>query len=101
MDLLRSSPVPVQLVTGEFDPLTVPVPANPAIALPVVTVSGAGHYPQLSHSTRLADVLAETIAAPPLEPTGAGQTSTGRMSTRQTSTRPNSGPTDTVRTDGR
>ncbi|MCX5210259.1 alpha/beta fold hydrolase [Kitasatospora sp. NBC_00240] len=61
-ELLRSCPVPVRLVVGEHDPLTVAVPANPAIALPVVTVPGAGHHPQLSHPARLAEILAEFTA---------------------------------------
>ncbi|MFD7983287.1 alpha/beta fold hydrolase [Kitasatospora indigofera] len=86
-DLLRSCPVPVRLVVGEYDPLTVAVPANPAITLPAVTVPGAGHHPQLSHPDRLAEVLAElTNLAAPADPSATDPASTDPTSTNPTST---------------
>ncbi|GHH82701.1 bifunctional protein [Kitasatospora indigofera] len=86
-ELLRSCPVPVRLVVGEYDPLTLAVPANPAITLPAVTVPGAGHYPQLSHPDRLAEVLAElTNLTAPADPSATDPASTALTSTAQAST---------------
>ncbi|WP_329498895.1 alpha/beta fold hydrolase [Kitasatospora herbaricolor] len=88
-ELLRSCPVPVRLVAGEHDPLTVAVPVNPAIALPVVTVPGAGHHPQLSHPARLAEVLAElTNPTTPADLPANDLASTALTSTDPTPTDP-------------
>ncbi|WP_043622141.1 alpha/beta fold hydrolase [Nonomuraea candida] len=43
--------VPVEIVTGSADPLTVPVDR------PVTTIDGAGHYPQLTHPEQLARTI--------------------------------------------
>lgn len=50
---LRDVPVPVRLVAGAANPLTSPAPH------PVVTVPGAGHYPQLTHPDTVARALDE------------------------------------------
>ncbi|MET9614663.1 alpha/beta fold hydrolase [Kitasatospora indigofera] len=87
--LLRSCPVPVRLVVGEYDPLTVAVPANPAITLPAVPVPGAGHHPQLSQPARLARILAGlTNLAAPTDPSATDPASTDLTSTNLTSTDP-------------
>ncbi|MEW2634570.1 alpha/beta fold hydrolase [Streptomyces sp. NPDC048389] len=50
---LPDAPLPVTLLAGATDPLTGPT------AHPVVTVPGAGHYPQLTHPDEVARVLEE------------------------------------------
>jgi pimeloyl-ACP methyl ester carboxylesterase len=42
--LLAASPVPVHIVAGELDPLS-----GGPLRVPVTTVAGAGHHPQISH----------------------------------------------------
>ncbi|WP_101255366.1 alpha/beta fold hydrolase [Streptomyces barkulensis] len=54
---LRDMPVPVTLVAGEADPLAHPSPH------PVLTVPGAGHYPQLTHPEAVARILDERCRA--------------------------------------
>ncbi|AQZ62608.1 putative NAD dependent epimerase/dehydratase family protein [[Actinomadura] parvosata subsp. kistnae] len=50
-ELLTRVNVPVEIVVGSADPLTVPVDR------PVTTIAGAGHYPQLTHPDELAAAL--------------------------------------------
>ncbi|MCP9623679.1 alpha/beta fold hydrolase [Nocardia otitidiscaviarum] len=49
--------VPVDIIVGSGDPLTV------ATERRVTTIDGAGHYPQVSHPTLVADLLAGRSAA--------------------------------------
>ncbi|MEV4175776.1 alpha/beta fold hydrolase [Nonomuraea sp. NPDC049709] len=49
--------VPVEIVVGSADPLTVPVNE------PVTTIDGAGHHPHLTHPGELARLLAREGAA--------------------------------------
>ncbi|UBU08301.1 alpha/beta fold hydrolase [Nonomuraea gerenzanensis] len=49
--LLDQVRVPVEIVAGSADPLTV------AVDRPVTTIAGAGHYPQLTHPDQVAAVL--------------------------------------------
>lgn len=43
--------VPVEIVTGSADPLSV------AVDRPVTTIAGAGHYPQLTHPGEVAAAI--------------------------------------------
>ncbi|MEV4570023.1 alpha/beta fold hydrolase [Nonomuraea sp. NPDC049419] len=49
--LLERIDVPVEIVVGSADPLTV------AVDVPVTTIDGAGHFPQLTHPAALATHL--------------------------------------------
>lgn len=51
--LLDRVSVPVQIVTGSADPLTVDT------GHPVAEIAGAGHYAQLTHPARVADLIGE------------------------------------------
>ncbi len=53
--------VPVMLIVGERDPLIVDPPANVSIE----RVAGAGHYPQLTHPARVAELVGRTMPRPP------------------------------------
>ncbi|TYB62274.1 alpha/beta fold hydrolase [Nonomuraea sp. PA05] len=50
-ELLTQVNVPVEIIVGSADPLTV------AVDRPVTTIEGAGHYPQLTHPAQVAAVL--------------------------------------------
>lgn len=54
--LLARIEVPVRIVTGSADPLTV------ATSRDAVSIEGAGHYPQLTHPARLAAELTRVSA---------------------------------------
>ncbi|MGW5355844.1 alpha/beta fold hydrolase [Streptomyces sp. NPDC004031] len=56
--LLPRVEVPVEIVVGAADPLTVPV------GTPVTEIAGAGHYPQLTHPAQLARRLGPAAAVP-------------------------------------
>ncbi|MER7432863.1 alpha/beta hydrolase, partial [Nonomuraea rubra] len=49
--LLARVSVPVEIVTGSADPLSV------AVDRPVTTIAGAGHYPQLTHPGEVAAAI--------------------------------------------
>ncbi|MGY1934631.1 MULTISPECIES: alpha/beta fold hydrolase [Nocardia] len=51
-ELLERIEVPVRIVTGSADPVTVTTPRDS------VAIEGAGHYPQLTHPARVAAELA-------------------------------------------
>ncbi|MEU4699277.1 alpha/beta fold hydrolase [Nonomuraea dietziae] len=54
--LTATCPVPVHLVTGEFDPLVGDAPDAA-----VTVVAGAGHHPQLSHPAQVAAVARAAV----------------------------------------
>ncbi|MEU2123790.1 alpha/beta fold hydrolase, partial [Nocardia niwae] len=54
--LLERIEVPVRIVTGTADPLTVTTTHGSA------SIEGAGHYPQLTHPARLAAELTRVSA---------------------------------------
>ncbi|WP_159838636.1 alpha/beta fold hydrolase [Nocardia sp. CY41] len=54
--LLARLEVPVRIVTGSTDPLTVPTTRE------AMSIEGAGHYPQLTHPARLAAELTRLSA---------------------------------------
>ncbi|MFC6543873.1 alpha/beta fold hydrolase [Nonomuraea salmonea] len=55
--LLERVDVPVEIVVGSADPLTT------AVDVPVTTIDGAGHYPQLTHPTELATHLEAKVGS--------------------------------------
>ncbi|MEV4799984.1 alpha/beta fold hydrolase [Nonomuraea sp. NPDC049421] len=55
--LLERIDVPVEIVVGSADPLTV------AVDIPVTTIDGAGHFPQLTHPAALATHLEAEVGA--------------------------------------
>ncbi|MFD0661978.1 alpha/beta fold hydrolase [Thermocatellispora tengchongensis] len=55
--LLDRVSVPVEIVVGSADPLTL------GVAHPVTEIAGAGHYPQLTHPAQVARVLGRAPAA--------------------------------------
>ncbi|MET8862909.1 alpha/beta fold hydrolase [Nonomuraea sp. NPDC004580] len=55
--LLERIDVPVEIVVGSADPLTV------AVDVPVTTIDGAGHFPQLTHPAALATHLEAKVGS--------------------------------------
>ncbi|MFC4015247.1 alpha/beta fold hydrolase [Nonomuraea purpurea] len=56
--LTATCPVPVHLVTGEFDPLI-----DDPLDVPVTVVPGAGHHPQLTHPSHVAAAVKDCLTS--------------------------------------